>query len=158
MLGLTHKTRRLHPAVSSIPVTPEGTFPCPFCGPYLICWTDEGRERWIGRWSRVTQVALHPRLCQATSPLFWKKHSNLLLGASKVRLSPPALWRPLCHSELTLWRTYCTRTRVRQIEAGAKVVHSALERTLGIEKENREERCTERQFQTEKSWLREHAL
>lgn len=158
MLGLTHKTHSLHPAVSSIPITPEGTFPCPFCGPYLIWWTDEGREWWIGRWSRVTQVALHPRLCQASSPLFWKKHSNLLLGASKVRLSPPALWRPLCHSELTLWRTYCTRTRVRQIEAGAKVVHSALERTLGIEKENREERCTERQFQTEKSWLREHAL
>lgn len=38
------------------------------------------------------------------------------------------------------------------------MVHSALERTLGLEKENREERCNERQFQTEKSWLREHAL
>lgn len=38
------------------------------------------------------------------------------------------------------------------------MVHSALERTLGLEKENREERCTERQFKTEKSRLREHAL
>lgn len=75
-----------------------------------------------------------------------------------MRSSPPALWRPLRHSELTLWRTYCAWTRVRKIEEGAKVVHSAPERTLGLEKENREERYTERQFKTEKSWLREHAL
>lgn len=38
------------------------------------------------------------------------------------------------------------------------MVHSALERTLGLEKENGEERCTKRQFKRENCWLREHAL
>ncbi len=129
-----------------VPIMLEGTFPHTFCGPYLIWWTDEGREWWIGRWSRVTQVALHPRLWQTSTPLFWKKHSNLLLGASKVRWSPPNALETTAPFRADIIENILHTDEGQKNRGKSKSGSLALERTLGLEKENREERCTERQF------------
>lgn len=92
---------------------PEGTSLCPFCGSDLIRWTDERLWSW-GR-------AGCPNLSLAAI-------LTIVLGEKKTLLRPFCFehqrcvgaffrfWQSLQYSELTLWRTSCSRARVRKIE------------------------------------------
>lgn len=137
---------------------PEGTSPCPFCGLDLIQWTDE----WLWTWG----CAGCPSLSLLSAVL------TIVRGGKKTLLRPFCFEHQRCaraplkslrHSEITLWRTSCTRARVRKIEWDKEKRElqqkwqecsanwkARGERERRRKTERREERWAKRQFKSRK--------